>query len=93
MTLLRINSCQRCKFAARSPELECRRLPPQVNAVAITVTPPGSSRAEVQIQQIAAFPHVQPDSWCGEFVLGLAVDNAEAPRQMPNYPDQLSHVA
>lgn len=75
MTIIRINSCRRCKHGAMVPELECRRYPPQISAVAVTMVPPGHTKPETMIQTIAAFPRVEPDSYCGEFAPALAVAN------------------
>ncbi len=71
MTILRVQSCQRCKYVQRvmQPEqgFECRRFPPQVQMMAV---PAGPGRMAMQMH--STFPRVTGDLHCGEWAPGLA---------------------
>ena len=75
MSILRINTCQRCKHVVRvmQPEqgFECRRFPPQVSIMAL---PAGPGRASLQVH--SASPRVPPEHFCGEWAPGLARTDA-----------------
>lgn len=64
MSLIRIQSCRRCKFGepmGTDGMVECRRFPPDVTAVAV----PQGNQFGVAMQ--ATFPKLQPDQYCGEW--------------------------
>lgn len=65
-TLIRPDRCEKCKFATARPgedRFECHRNPPMVTAF-LGPTPSGHP----QVLNSTAFPIVQSDQWCAEFV-------------------------
>jgi hypothetical protein len=66
MKLIRAERCEKCRFAsaiANKVELECRRLPPTVSTMVIGTNRQGG----VNLHSVAAWPHMTPNAWCGEF--------------------------
>lgn len=64
--------CETCRFAVKlagTPTFACRFGPPTVNGIFLGFGKhPLSGQTAPQIIQHTAFPEVQPDEWCGQWV-------------------------